>query len=421
MPEVQETDPVSVLLPVAQQATFALKKIISTIPRGTTIVHFPAYSTEFEGIRCNYSARGTATLEWGVHRSFLGDWNSELGEIFFEIVSEKGYNIKGDPTDMFGRGESVASAEYLVGARITEITGNICEDHDWWTGYRLREYSGEMSMSVEWTVFSIFTQQEELVLSTQGYFRENSPKKDGIAHLFNQAFASSADHFANDRNFLRIAARENEAQSFNGDKGAPVNFSPVPVRSVLIEDRLETMLPSVVTIRKGSGHGSGFVISPDGLVITNAHIVGDVTQVAVILNNSLEVLGQVIKVNKQRDVALIRIPLRVPTALPVRMEKAKVLEKVYAIGSPMTTSLQSTVTTGIVSAIRGGGVGGLDYIQSDAAISPGNSGGPLVDRYGNVIGISVAKFSGRGSEGLGLFVPIRSALDSLGLEPEARD
>jgi S1-C subfamily serine protease len=66
-------------------------------------------------------------------------------------------------------------------------------------------------------------------------------------------------------------------------------------------------------------------------------------------------------------------------------------------------------------------VGGLDYIQSDAAISPGNSGGPLVDRYGNVIGISVAKFSGRGSEGLGLFVPIRSALDSLGLEPETRD
>ncbi|MDD9924736.1 MAG: trypsin-like peptidase domain-containing protein, partial [Rhodospirillaceae bacterium] len=115
-------------------------------------------------------------------------------------------------------------------------------------------------------------------------------------------------------------------------------------------------------------------------------------------------------------VALIKVPLRMPNALPIRAAPAQTLERAFAIGSPLDEALKSTVTSGIVSGIRKMKPDNQLLIQADVPISPGNSGGPLLDRYGNVIGISTLTFSRDKGQNLNGFIPIAEALKSLNLQ-----
>lgn len=116
MPAVDKKDLIEVTEPTEKQASFALSKVVANIKRGTTIAHFPAAGVEgTDGYLCNYKHRGDSTLEWGSGTAVLGNWSTELGEVFFQALNSKGLNIAGNPTDMFRRSDAVASAEYLVG------------------------------------------------------------------------------------------------------------------------------------------------------------------------------------------------------------------------------------------------------------------------------------------------------------------
>ena len=94
----------------------------------------------------------------------------------------------------------------------------------------------------------------------------------------------------------------------------------------------------------------------------------------------------------------------------------KITDQVYAVGTPIKETLNTTVTRGIISAFRRDKTSNLNFIQSDAAISPGNSGGPLFNSKGEVIGIAVAKYSGSSSESLNLFIPIKDAFKVLNIK-----
>jgi serine protease Do len=345
----------------------------------------------------------------------LGNWSSELGEIFHEVLSQKGLNVAGDPKDLFGQKRAVSSAEYLVGARITDIKGNFCHVHHWWDGRPLNTYSGEMFVSVEWTIFSSLLQREVLKSTTQGYFKQKQPKRDGIMLSFQNAFAHATENLMGSQELVNVALRKRKVASTEASEPL-INIADKELHKRDVKSSLDKILPSVVTVRLGLGHGTGFVIAENGLVVTNSHVVGKSKKVSVILNNGLELEGEVLRLSERRDVALIKVPVRVPSALPIRLDKPDPLEKVFVIGTPIKEGLKSTVTAGIISALRSDDATGLDFIQSDAAISPGNSGGPLLDEGGNVIGISVLKVVGRASEGLNMFIPIKSALDALNIQ-----
>ena len=170
--------------------------------------------------------------------------------------------------------------------------------------------------------------------------------------------------------------------------------------------------PTVVSVSRQGGSGSGVIISRDGVVLTNAHVVGGARAVEVGLADGRSLRGQVIGTDESIDVAVVRVSASNLPAAPIGdSDKLEVGQSAIAIGNPL--GLDRTVTSGVVSAVnrnpRGIALDGL--IQTDAAISPGNSGGPLVDSRGRVIGINTAVLSGAGASGLGFAVPINLAND----------
>jgi serine protease Do len=166
------------------------------------------------------------------------------------------------------------------------------------------------------------------------------------------------------------------------------------------------------------GSGSGFIISPDGLILTNNHVVAGAEKVIVRLYDKREFKAKVVGADPATDVAVIKIEATgLPAAHMGNSDSTRVGEWVLAIGNPMGEQFAFTVTAGIVSA-KGRLLAGLqqskyaiqDFIQTDAAINPGNSGGPLVNIRGDVIGINSAIASETGvSAGYGFAIPINLA------------
>ena len=159
-----------------------------------------------------------------------------------------------------------------------------------------------------------------------------------------------------------------------------------------------------------SGQGSGFITSQDGYVLTNHHVINGASSITVALPDNREFKAQVIGSDARTDVALLKIDA---TNLPfLRMadsNKLKVGEWVVAAGSPF--GLKNTITAGVVSAINRDTGDYLSFIQTDAAVNPGNSGGPLVNMSGEVVGINSQILTPSGAfSGIALAIPINDAL-----------
>ena len=171
----------------------------------------------------------------------------------------------------------------------------------------------------------------------------------------------------------------------------------------------EAAEPSVVTVETSAGLGSGWVARSDRFgsdIVTNFHVVAAVWQAGdVHLNVRIGdrlIGGTISKVDRPDDLALVHIGIALPV-LRVAAARPQLAEPVMAIGSPL--GFVGTVSIGVVSGFHS--VEGSDYIQFSGPISPGNSGGPLLDRNGSVVGVTSAKFVGEGVEGMSLAIPVQ--------------
>lgn len=153
--------------------------------------------------------------------------------------------------------------------------------------------------------------------------------------------------------------------------------------------------------------GSGVIISQDGYIVTNSHVISKADNIIVMLNDGRKATAKVIGNDVESDVAVIKVDLTGLKPLGFREQSTQVGDVVLAIGNPF--GVGQTVTQGIISATGRTGLGintVEDFIQTDAAINPGNSGGALVDAYGQLVGINTAIFSrSGGSMGIGFAIP----------------
>jgi serine protease Do len=171
--------------------------------------------------------------------------------------------------------------------------------------------------------------------------------------------------------------------------------------------------------RRENSLGSGVIVSPQGYIVTNNHVIAKADEIKVLLNDKREFAGKVVGTDPKTDIAVIKIDANNLPSVPWGdSDKLEVGEYVLAIGNPF--ALNSTVTMGIVSAVGRANVGIADYedfIQTDAAINPGNSGGALVNSHGELVGINTAIFSRSGGYmGIGFAVPanmVHTVMESL--------
>lgn len=223
---------------------------------------------------------------------------------------------------------------------------------------------------------------------------------------------------------------DSSTTSVNEALNRPVADNAAPAAQGSIEEVSTKVLPAVVSImvasQRSQAEGSGSVISPDGYVLTNHHVVsgGENGSIVVTMNDGSKHEADLVASDVNTDVAVIKIKdvQNLPYLEFGDSDSLRVGQEVVAVGSPL--GLTATVTSGIVSALnrpvrasQGGGESSLiDAIQTDAAVNPGNSGGPLVDMNGNLVGMNsmIASLSSgpggeAGSIGLGFAIPAKFA------------
>ena len=208
------------------------------------------------------------------------------------------------------------------------------------------------------------------------------------------------------------------------EKGADNSKSLIELSSkqnaLSVPNIVKKVTPSVVGVSsimsEGTQTGTGIIMTKEGYIITNCHVVDGASKVSVVLNDKKEYGALVVGTDSKTDLAVLKIQAD-ETLTPAEFGSSDDLvvgELAIAIGNPLGLEFSGSVTSGIISALnREVTIEDKEFtlIQTDAAINPGNSGGPLVNSYGQVIGITSAKISTSYAEGMGFAIPINSAID----------
>lgn len=338
------------------------------------------------------------------------DWRPDtarLGSVFREEYVSAGFSRTLN-TNLFEDGPT--ADRYQVAALITAMDGRFCG-----MGEVEVEYNGRMRMSVEWQLYDNVRREVVQRIQTTAGGEERKLSLDGVERTFYAAFRGNVRALLASSDYRQLVTSPTSptlgAVTASAD---PLRFTPAPLARRTIANSAD----SVAAIFAGAGHGSGFLFSGEGYLLTNHHVVGDAKYVKVRWSNGAETVGEVIRLDRRRDVAIVKTDAGTRHALVLRSQTPGTGEPVFAIGTPLDAKLQGTVTKGIVSATRT--YEGLPYIQSDVVINGGNSGGPLLDEAGAVIGICVSGMDINGAPvGINLFIPIDDALKALALTPAA--
>lgn len=283
------------------------------------------------------------------------------------------------------------------------------------TGKYAAKYKGSSAVECVWNVFKTSNKDKSIAqfpVKTSVFRIEGNS-----ASILDALMAENArDLLENDTlyDFLVNAEREYLAET----KGNVFKIqSPPKPNYKSSKEVLKGSIAGVVTVEQKDGFGSGVIISSDGYLITNYHVVDQEKNVKVKLNADVKLNAMVVKTNKDYDLALLKVEASDLKALSFgNSDMVEIGDDVWAIGTPMATDLGQSITKGIVSGFRESN--GLKFIQSDVSINPGNSGGPLINDKGEIIGITTLKISGKGIEGLGFCIPANYVIEFLNLKFE---
>jgi len=338
-------------------------------------------------------------------------------DAFKKALEQAGYKVVTPNDNVFSEEANSGSADYEAAAIITDELVHGCRSGGGiFGGGNPGDISGTATMWIEWQIFSPVKKEIVARVATSGQAQVGRAEPGALAKLIVDSFSTNVRTLAANPDFQ---AAMKAPKAFTKGFVLPGQQDPIALSGSLKAKgrRIADAVGSVVTLLTGDGSGSGVLVSDDGYILTNAHVVGDEKTIRVRWSDRLETVAQVVRVSKDRDVALVKTAGRDRTPLPIKRGPVTLGEKVYAIGSPKGPTFQGTVSSGVVSADRI--LNGLRYVQSDVTVSFGSSGGALLNEKGELIGLTDLGVQNAGQPaGLNLFIPIGDALDFLSLEPK---
>ncbi|MBV6325299.1 S1C family serine protease [Duganella violaceipulchra] len=302
-----------------------------------------------------------------------------------------------------------AMPELQIGALLKDVSANLClKDHGG---------IGGVYMKVFWQVYSPEVKKVVFEALTEGSFQTAAAEDIPVDQIFLRAYEQAAKNFLAEQGFYNAVTRPSTPAEAAPKPATPerLTLNRIKPAAEPLTKRVTPLRSSVPTVVTATSTGSGFFISSDGYLLTNRHVVGADKMVKIKLPTGRELIGEVLRSDVARDVALIKTePVGVP-ALSIREDEPNIGEEVYVIGSPLGDTFNTSLTRGILSGYRV--LGKQRMLQSDVSILSGSSGGPLLDAGGRVIGISVSHLTdARTMAGMNFFIPIGDVLTTLGLD-----
>lgn len=303
-----------------------------------------------------------------------------------------------------------AAPDFRIGGILTEAKHELC-----WLDNKAE---GWIYYKIDWALFSEKKQKVVYQATAEGL----TSSKDKVPDLPKRAILSSLSNFLSSPAILEaLKASDLAPAAAAAASGAASGVEPAAAAGATVKGvaaasggalkNQAQLRNAVVTLETAAGSGSGFFINKDGNLLTNAHVVKGSKYARIKLQNGDKAVAEVVKVNEQADVALLKTALTDTDALAIRSGAAvEVGSDVYAIGSPLGV-LNNSMTRGVLSADRV--LQGKRVLQSDAAVTFGSSGGPLLDGDGRVIGIT--RGGVESGKGFNFFIPIEDALKALQL------
>jgi len=378
-----------------------LKKVMVKMPRGTL----------FGQLQRGAFCEPVKNLTW---QSGKSNWDEEeFSEILREQFEQAHYQVV-DTTESMFEDFSESLADYFLGALIKDMKFSSCcygaERGD------LSYGKGSAFIEVEWQVYSKRQRDVVLTVKTKGSVTGYNFKDSDFFEPVRRAFGNAAHNLLAEQKFYDLIVLAHDSPHAK-DALDPITVQlkhEVTAPDAQPESAINRARLSVLTIYAGQFHGSGFIISTDGYVLTNQHVVGKAKSISAKTLTGREVLGEVIRIDQARDVALIKLEKDLYEPLPIgKSSDVQAGSAVYAIGSPFLDKLGQTVSKGIVSGFQTQDE--HRFIQSDVMIHPGNSGGPLITTSGETIGIAARALLTPQGTGIGvnLFIPIEEALNAL--------
>jgi S1-C subfamily serine protease len=302
----------------------------------------------------------------------------------------------------------------LIGGTITSLSSKFCFNSVLFGNSK--GISGSTSVGIDWQIYSPTERRVIAKVHTDSEYRTKAQLTGGFEAIMIEALNGSVRKLTASPDFKRAVGQQARLPS-NASPPTPESALALVGAKNAAPVKIPDAVGAVVLVLSGAGHGSGFLVSSDGYVMTAEHVVGSDKYVKIRWSDGLEGLGEVVRTDKRRDAALIKTDPRGRQPLALRRESPQPGDTVFAIGAPIDPKLQSTVTRGVVSANRI--LNGFSFIQSDVTVDPGNSGGPLLDEQGRVLGFTDKGLrSPDAPTGLNFFVPIDDALRFLSAEPQ---
>lgn len=369
--------------------SIVFKGMITSIPAGMKVgVHYEGMvrNAEFEYTRINSLVIGAP----------------ELAAMANDELRATGYNVMAPDDLLFGEDQSW-KANFQLGGNLTNLMFN--------TYGASAGNASEAQVDVEWQVYDTFRKQVVFRQTTTGYGKVPGVSRGPMM----PAFRESLRNLLAQESFVKVVVKPGNATSElpTWPDRIEIKTSADAGKLSLPED-MDKVLESVITIEVGTGTGSGVLVSEDGYALTAAHVVSGTTQVKALFKSGLMLVADVVRVDIAQDVALIKLPGSGHRCLPLLVDApSPVASEVYAIGAPLGEDLAFSVTKGVVSGHRL--LTGHQYIQTDASINLGNSGGPLVNNSGQVVGIVSWKVAEPGFEGVAFGVPLSAIGQRLGI------
>lgn len=341
---------------------------------------------------------GFSNLVARLDKDEIGFAKAEYRVHILEALRAAGFNAVGAESLVFEKDEG-QNAEYVLGGTVRELACRRVARHE------------NCRVGIQWELLD--RARDAIIYRAFSRYMERGVDRDSPALAGRRLTLGALGDLLARPHFRELLQRARDVVADETTYG-PANFRTCDAPARELPSQFNDVASGTFLVKQADGFGSGFGISPDGLVLTAAHVANGATVDLVKRGETTPVTGIVVRVSRKHDVALIAVTGVSGTDQPcleLQLSPPAAGDDIYAIGSPASQELAFSLTRGIVSGLRL--QDGVQLLQTDASLSPGNSGGPLLERHARVVGIVTRKLAGQAVEGLGFGVQIQDALQAL--------